>query len=87
MSLTLFCSISEQNDIANVRLQSFLQFGRGALLTYWPEEVVAIKGLNEFDYNDRFFTTSCNQYMGHSLRLLYTFHLKRTQSTAIKKNA
>jgi hypothetical protein len=36
-----------------------------------------IATLYEFDENDRFFTTSCDPYMGHTLRLFYTFHHKK----------
>jgi hypothetical protein len=33
--------------------------------------------LSEFDDNDRFFTASCDPYVGHTLRLVYTFHQKK----------
>jgi hypothetical protein len=44
----------------------------------WPTEVVEIVTLHAFDEKDRFFITSCDAYMGHSHRLLYTFHHKKT---------
>jgi hypothetical protein len=39
----------------------------------------------EFDENDRYFTTSCDPYIGYTLILFYTFHHKRTQRMALKK--
>jgi hypothetical protein len=33
--------------------------------------------LGESDENDRFFTTACDPYMGHTFRLFYTFHPKK----------
>jgi hypothetical protein len=42
--------------------------------TIWPTEVVEITTLYELDENDRFFTASCDPYMGHTLRLFYTFY-------------
>jgi hypothetical protein len=50
--------------------------GRGALWDNWPTDVLEIATLHEFDENVRFFIVSCNPYMGHTLRLLYSFHLK-----------
>jgi hypothetical protein len=43
----------------------------------WPTEVMEIEKLYEFDKNLRFFTTSCDPYMGHTLRLFNTFHHKK----------
>jgi hypothetical protein len=49
--------------------------GRGRYGTNWPTEVLEIATLYGFDENDRFFTASCEPYMGHTLRLFfYTFH-------------
>ncbi len=42
--------------------------------------------LCEFDENDRFFTTFCDPYMGHTFRLSYTFHPKKDTKKAFKKN-
>jgi hypothetical protein len=43
--------------------------GGGALWDNWPREVVEMATLSEFDENDRFFTTFCDPYMGHTFRL------------------
>jgi hypothetical protein len=43
----------------------------------WSTEVVEMASLCKFDENDRFFTTLCDPYMGHTFRLLYTFHHKK----------
>jgi hypothetical protein len=62
--------------------------GGGHCGTNLPTEVVEIATLFEFNENDRFFTTSCDPYMGHTLRLFFThFTLKRTHMMAFKKNA
>jgi hypothetical protein len=50
--------------------------GGGGCGTNWPTEVVEIAILFEFDENDRFFTASCDPYIGHTLRLFDTFHHK-----------
>jgi hypothetical protein len=47
--------------------------GGGCCGTNWPIKVVEIATLCEVDENARFFTTSCDQYMGHIFRLFYTF--------------
>jgi hypothetical protein len=41
----------------------------GLFWTNWPTEVVQIAKLQEFDEIDKLFTTSCDQDMGHTLRL------------------
>jgi hypothetical protein len=47
--------------------------------TNWPTGIVEIATLYEFDENDRFFTTSCDPYMGHTLSFFFThFTIKRT---------
>ncbi len=61
--------------------------GGGGCGTNWPTEGVGIATLNELDENDRFFTTSCGPYRGHTLGLFFTFHIKKdTKRTAFVKN-
>jgi hypothetical protein len=55
--------------------------------TNWPIEIVEIATFYEFDENDRFFTASCDPYMGHTPRLFTHFTIKWTQRVALKKNA
>jgi hypothetical protein len=56
----------------------FQSFGGGGCCgKNWPTEVVEIATPNEFDENNIFFTTSCDPYMGHTLKLFYTFHHKK----------
>jgi hypothetical protein len=42
---------------------------------------------HEFDENDIFFTTPCNPYMGHTLRICNTFHLKKDAKDGSRENA
>jgi hypothetical protein len=49
----------------------------GCCGTNWPTEVVEMTTVCGFDENDRFFTTFCEPYMGHTFRLFYTFHPKK----------
>jgi hypothetical protein len=51
--------------------------GKGLLWDKLPTDVVEMATLFEFDENDRFFTTFCDPYMGHTFRLFYTFHPKK----------
>jgi hypothetical protein len=51
--------------------------GKGHCGTNWLIEVVEIATFFEFDEINRFFTTSCDPYTGHTLRLFYTFHHKK----------
>jgi hypothetical protein len=60
-------------------------WGGGGCGTNWPTEVVEIAILFEFDDNDRFFTASCDPYMGHTLRLFYTFHRKNDTKDGFKE--
>ncbi len=61
----------------NIRQFQSLGWGGGGCGKNWPTEVGEIAILFEFDENDGFFTASCDQYMGHTLRLFfYTFHHK-----------
>ncbi len=72
----------------NVWQHYFLVWGVGRCGTNWSTEVVEMAKLCEFDENDRFFTTFCDQYKGHTFRLYFTrFTLKRIQKMALKKNA
>jgi hypothetical protein len=66
----------------------FQNLGGGGLYgTNWPTEIVKIAHY-EFDENYRFFTASCDPYMGHILRPFFThFTIKRTQRLVFKKNA
>ncbi len=43
----------------------------------WPIEIVDIATLGESAENDRFFTSFCDPYMGHTFRLFYTVHPKK----------
>jgi hypothetical protein len=44
--------------------------------------------LYEFDENDRFFTASCDPYVGHTPRLFfYTFHHKNDVKDGFEENA
>ncbi len=53
-------------------------WGGGGDRTNWTTEVVEIATLYKFDEYDRFSTTSCDQYMGHTLKhLKNTFHHKK----------
>ncbi len=51
--------------------------GGGRSGTNWPIEVMEMTTLGESDENDRFFTTFCDPYMGHTFRLFTHFTLKK----------
>jgi hypothetical protein len=62
--------VCKRNDNANrlaTPLFKALWGGEGRCGTNWLTEVVEIAALYEFDNNDRFFTTSCDPFMGHTL--------------------
>jgi hypothetical protein len=60
--------------------------GGGCFETNWSTEVVEIETVYEFHENGRFFTTSCDPYMGYTLKLFFThFTVKRTQRMAFEK--
>jgi hypothetical protein len=61
--------------------------GGGGCGVSWPPVIVKIAPLYEFDENDRFFSTSCDSYMGHILRIFTHFTIKRTQRMAFEKHA
>jgi hypothetical protein len=66
-------------EMQSVQQHHFLQPGRegGRCGTNRPTEEMGIATLLEFGENDRFLTASCGPYMSHTLKLLYTFYLKR----------
>jgi hypothetical protein len=73
LSLKIFYHIKTVMQNAQQQLFCSLQ-GGGAL---WRTGLAKIATLEEFDENDRFFPTSCDLYVGHILRVLYTFHPKK----------
>jgi hypothetical protein len=48
--------------------------GRWTLWDKLAHRGSGIAALYEFDENDRFFTTFCDPYMGHTCRLFSTHH-------------
>jgi hypothetical protein len=83
ISAKMFCLICEQNGNAKCLVTSFSESKEGGARgrvghcgTHMPTKAVQIAALNE---TDRFFTTSCKSYMGHSLRLLHTSPEKDTK--------
>jgi hypothetical protein len=61
-------SVNVTQNVWHHHFQSLVQ-GRGTLWEKWLKEVAKIEAHYEFDENYRFFTTSCDPYMGHTFRL------------------
>jgi hypothetical protein len=59
--------------------------GGGHCRTKWPTKVVGIATILVFDENYGILTVSCGPYMGHTLRLFYTFHLNKDTKNSFKK--
>jgi hypothetical protein len=84
MSLKFVYHVCEQNSNAKCPATPFSSAQGVGGRVLWNTSAHKARE-NKFYVNDRFFTTSCDPIMSHTLRLLKTFCLKRTQSKGLKK--
>ncbi len=82
MSLNNFEHVCEQNYNAKRAATPFsIAWGGGGERRHcganWPAEVVEKTAFHEFDENYIFFTSPVTIYIGHTLRIFNTFHLKK----------